>query len=523
MRPMHRTIAAAFLGLCLAAPPAPADELLDWIAALSSPEAETRREAIRGLQGLGQAAAAAEGALFAALDRAEDAEIEDLVWALHAVHPDSGAPVDPGRVRALLLARDRMDIKAEWAAGDVLHRLGTGLPELLAILVSDRDPAVGRAAVRFLAGEETAIAAQRAPLVACLSRNDLRIHAALALGRHGAEAVPHLVTGLVDEAPSFRVAVAQGLARIGPAAGHASLALDRALGDPDREVRLAVVEALGGIGPAAAGSVGSLARIVEGDDTHLAERAAAALGKIGPAAAPVARAVIELLADDETEFLAREGLLGMGGPAGPALLGALRDPRAPVRFRSIEVLARIGREALAASAALPGRSEDADPAVHALVEALDQGGSCLRRDASLVLGWFGPLARSSVPALVRAQGDELDLAWKASESALTQIGPAVPSALPELLSLVESDHESIAAWACWAIGRMGRDAREATGPLVGALEDRRPRVRNWAADALGRLGPGAAGATGAIRAALHRETDPGVAESLRWALGGVGG
>jgi hypothetical protein len=89
-----------------------------------------------------------------------------------------------------------------------------------------------------------------------------------------------------------------------------------------------------------------------------------------------------------TEQEAAADALGrIGAPAVPALIDTLQSPVGSVRLKAVEVLARMGPEALAA--------------VPRLIELLDDPDPTVRKAAARALGQIGPLAQDAVPALMQ--------------------------------------------------------------------------------------------------------------------------
>jgi hypothetical protein len=85
---------------------------------------------------------------------------------------------------------------------------------------------------------------------------------------------------------------------------------------------------------------------------------------------------------------AAEHALGrIGAPAVPMLVEALRSPDAAIRLRAVEVLGRMGGEAV--------------NAVPALIPLLDDTNPDVRRSAARTLGLIGPAAKDAVPSLIR--------------------------------------------------------------------------------------------------------------------------
>lgn len=78
---------------------------------------------------------------------------------------------------------------------------------------------------------------------------DVRVLAAIALGRFGAAAVRPLITSMQDSPPELTQTAAETLGKIGPAAVDATTTLARWLGDRNAEVRQAAADAIVRIGP----------------------------------------------------------------------------------------------------------------------------------------------------------------------------------------------------------------------------------------------------------------------------------
>jgi hypothetical protein len=89
-----------------------------------------------------------------------------------------------------------------------------------------------------------------------------------------------------------------------------------------------------------------------------------------------------------TDQDAAEDALGrIGAPAVPALTDALRSTDPSVRRKAVEVLGRMGDEAIDAVPSLTALLDDPDPSV--------------RKAAARTLGQIGPQAKDAVPALMR--------------------------------------------------------------------------------------------------------------------------
>jgi vesicle coat complex subunit len=72
----------------------------------------------------------------------------------------------------------------------------------------------------------------------------------------------------------------------------------------------------------------------------------------------------------------------------------------------------------------PGGKGDAAKVVPALIDALRDGASDVRRSAAIRLGLFGEQAKDAIPALQKAQHDGDARVREAATKALTRIDPA---------------------------------------------------------------------------------------------------
>jgi hypothetical protein len=141
------------------------------------------------------------------------------------------------------------------------------------------------------------------------------------------------------------------------------------------------------------------------------------------AALPGALSVLEDAVSDSDPTVSREaaGFLGKLGraasKAAPALTTALTNPHPLVRESAVRALEMIGAPA---AEAMPY-----------LIKTLSDEDAGVREAAVDTLGSFGQAAGDAVPALVNAVGDARLLSR--IEAALSSIGSARPSALPDLL------------------------------------------------------------------------------------------
>lgn len=122
-----------------------------------------------------------------------------------------------------------------------------------------------------------------------------------ALATLGKPAVPRLIAAMEHDEVRMRAAMILG--RIGPEAEEAIPALTEALKDPRSEVRREAVFALGAIGPAAAPAVPQITELLQDPDMNVRYAAAYALGKIGPKAIGAKQQLLDRLATAD-QFLA---------------------------------------------------------------------------------------------------------------------------------------------------------------------------------------------------------------------------
>jgi HEAT repeat protein len=179
-------------------------------------------------------------------------------------------------------------------------------------------------------------------------------------------------------------------------------ALARSLFDPDVRNRLAAVDALEDSGPAAAPAAGDLAKALYDHDRFVRWAAARTLGKLAAVlseeeAQPPVRGLTDLLCYPDLDVrLAGVTALAAFGPLARDAVRALIN----IVLRRDDDDMRVG-----AIRALEAIGTDAAPAIPALISVLTQGSDRVRRAAAVLLGKFGPAARSALPALRRALND----------------------------------------------------------------------------------------------------------------------
>jgi HEAT repeat protein len=159
-----------------------------------------------------------------------------------------------------------------------------------------------------------------------------------------AEPISDLAAGLESGDAGVRAAAAERLARLGPEARGAAVALVRACGD-EPAVREWAVAALEELGTPPAGDVGPLAALIENTQADVAYWAATLLGRLGAEAAPAAALLAAALANGRDPSVRQRAAWALGriGPAARVAAPALQSAAASADPR----LAKLAHEALA--------------------------------------------------------------------------------------------------------------------------------------------------------------------------------
>ncbi len=299
--------------------------------------------------------------------------------------------------------------------------------------------------------------------------------------------VPALVEALDTDDKRKAVFVAWAIGAIGPHARDAVPALTKALEKPfpvknskwQFNPHGFVAWALGRIGPDAKDAVPQLAKALHGEDLWARRPAAWALARIG---ADSQAAIPELI----------RALGYSSGGAWSAIYNA--------QFHAAEALANIG-----------------EPAVPALIEALEAKDAATRRGAAMALGKTGARAKPALPGLVRRLTDKEKLARIEAAMALSTIDAAAGA--QHAVPLLGDEDYAVRHAAATALGACGPAAKGAIPALAKALRDERLEVRRAAFEALGKIGPAAADA---LIAALGDKGDAWARKHAARALGSTG-
>lgn len=308
----------------------------------------------------------------------------------------------------------------------------------------------------------------------------------------GARAVLALTDSLQHKDAKVRIAAAQALAEIGPAAKPAVTGLlNQALHDPIQYAGITAAAALKTIDLVAARQVmTAYLPALQSDDVQVRRTACAMLESLGPVAKPAVPALGNMLADkDETVRMHAVGALGeIGIPATlviPALAKALHDPAHAVRHRAVSQFAF----------SIP-LTEAVLPHLKQLLEDKDHG--------------IATLAQSALNSPHRQAKDRtsvyvtmLQMGRGANDYALhklAQLGPEAAGAVPAVIPVLKDERPLHRYLAAEVLGAIGPGAKDAVPALIAALHDIDPVVQGSAAEALDAIGtPEARGAADAFR------------------------
>lgn len=542
---LNRTVACVLglsilaCGLAMGAEPG----VENLVAQLGSEDEQIRIRAIDELGLLGPAAAPAVPALTTLLGDDSVMVRAHAAGALGQIG-EPAQPAAPDLVRSIADPEPAVRRKAVEALGRIRPDPDVALPAFIR-LMEDADPGVRLRAIDALAEHgEAAVPAlvelletDRAAYWACLVLN--------AIGPEAEGAVPALAERVSDPRPEVRREAILALAEIGEAAAPVVDAIAAAL---DNETdRIAATYALGRLGripPAAESqirenshssdpllrtvSTWTLARIYPEDERlqiTAARRLVASLKAEEPevrATAAKALAALEpdpkLLgpmleaalrgADEETTRDALDAVAGLGPAMVPQLVGALRFES--LRPRVAFLLGEMG--------------PDAEPAVEALTELMDDSNRRTQHEALMALAKIGPAASPAVAALVETLRQCNERCQYGAAYALGRIGPEAEAAKPALLQAARSDDDTLALLSAWALAQIAPECTECaeqTVPvLIAGLEHPNAEHRREAAAALGLLGPLAQPAIPALKEAA-RDADEGVRAAATAALEAV--
>jgi HEAT repeat protein len=318
---------------------------------------------------------------------------------------------------------------------------GTPRQKLEALLqrVKDQKPEVRIDAVANIAKFDPSLAVPALVGILATPDEEVRLHAALALGGLGKPAVGALENALADPHESVRFYAVWALGLTGPAAQHATPALIRALRDEDEEVRYKTAFALGRVALDSDEAIAALIDALKDTDRDVVEETVAALAKLGRRTiGPLRKALsrretvsfaaeaLSRLAKSEDNEAVKAAVLSMpdiarafdgsratdeqtlmtllsafGTKALPALPEAIKDKDWLVRYRLVQALGQIGVEA-----EQQGDVTSVKQVVEMLIARVADADFRVRTVASGNLGLISLNADLMEPALEKACLDE---------------------------------------------------------------------------------------------------------------------
>jgi HEAT repeat protein len=295
----------------------------------------------------------------------------------------------------------------------------------------------------------------------------------------GARAVPALTDSLKSDDAKVRIAAAQALAEIGPAAKPAiSRLLNQALYDPVEYAGVEAARALRTIDLVTArqAMVTSLQALRE-DDVQTRRQACAVLGGLGPVAKPAVPDLIDLLTDaDDAVRMHAVGALGeIGIPAAlviPALAKALHDPAQAIRHRALSQFAFSIPPTEAVAPDLKHLLEDKDRGIATLAQAALNSPHRQAKDRTAV--YVAALQMGSVNDYTLRQ--------------LAQFGPEAAGTVPSVIPVLKHEQPLYRYLAAEVLGAIGPGAKDGVPALIAALQDQDAVVQGSAADALDAIG-----------------------------------
>lgn len=160
----------------------------------------------------------------------------------------------------------------------------------------------------------------------------------------------------------------------------------------------------------------------------------------------------------------------LGAPVVPELCQLLKHEETTVRREATTVLGGFGP--LAASAVAP------------LAEVLQDPEAAVRVAACQALGKLGPLAHESFGALLAALGDGRDEVHQAALRALAELGPATRADVPVLQAALRDPKLVIRRYAVTTLARLDLEPATATPIFLEALRDESADIRAIAAGML---------------------------------------
>jgi HEAT repeat protein len=410
----------------------------------------------------------------------------------------------PDLVRALQSKESKTRSNAVQRLASMGPDARVAIPPLLKLLKEDNDEFTRRLASEALSKIGAPDKTDLPALVEALrdANLDVKRYATAAIGTLGSEAgmaVPELLQDLKDKDTVVRQNAARSLGKAGSSSQSTVVpALSAALQDQEPDVRVAAAEALTSPGLLNHSDPKPVLDLMKNADPRVRACAAGALGQFSDAAKTVVPALMEACKSSDAVVrrgaMASLGQFGIQAKAAPVFIdGLLKDQDGEVRKNAGAALAKLA----------PELGPDVKAAAKALIKALHDPETDVKRSAATALARIGPEAKAAAASLADLlkepdKGLRLEVL-----SALAAIGPAAKVAIPQLIDLLQVNDKEIHTRAAQVLGKIGKDAVRA---LTGAINSENPSARLGAARALGDIArPG----TAAIQALqLHARIDP---------------
>lgn len=318
------------------------------------------------------------------------------------------------------------------------------------------------------------------------------------LGPDAAKAVPGLIRALGFKNEDVRLNAAIALGRVGKAAVDD---LTKSLASDDADVRFYSVWALGWIGPDAKTSANAVMNALRDKNDSVRRKAAYTLGRIGADPKPAIESLLAALGDEKEEVRAAAGesIAKFGEAAVPGLLAEVKRKESKGRLEVVKALGEIGF--------------DARSAIPTLAELLESD-EALRPALGETLGKIG---RESISALVKALRSDNQNVRQVALNGLAKIGTAAGDNLIDALADKRVDVRRLAAQL---LGPMNIGDRRVIEGLGAALKDEDDQVKEAALRSLQlmqQMGNNIRPAVPQIRDALI-DNNPTLRQTAWWVL-----
>ncbi|QDT24391.1 HEAT repeat domain-containing protein [Gimesia chilikensis] len=187
--------------------------------------------------------------------------------------------------------------------------------------------------------------------------------------------------------------------------------------------------------------------------------------------------IIELLrtfahrTDPDRVFDAEQALQPFGDEIVPALTKSLNDPDPDLRILALKILEHI--------------DQNTEPALPAMIEALEDDHRTVKIAALTPVASFGAKAIDAVPILEKWIGSDDEFSHVSAAGHILMIDPTrSKELLSVLLKALESDDIGIRCQTAWLLGQLGELERDVVPALERMLDDENSSVRSVAADAI---------------------------------------